>query len=306
MSAQQLSSDSSSTNRFGASNLNTIKIGEKAPGFSFSEWIKKPEHSISTESGKIIVATFLSSKMRSISELIKLIKEISAKHKPEDVNFILILNEKTSDSFFPQDLPQNVYIAVDDQYKTLRLYFKGSIPPFFPYTFVVDQNGYLLWHGLPFYGLSVVVERAVSGKLNVEQLKHSFAIKKLADEYFALAKEGTYTNKIIELGDKILADASKDPLLLNEFAWNILSNPELKYRDGLLALKAARAACDIVKGSEPAFLDTYARALFVNNQIYDAIRVQQLAIELCSEPSIKSNLQQTLKFYQSKITNQKK
>jgi len=109
---------------------------------------------------------------------------------------------------------------------------------------------------------------------------------------------GEANPKAKDLGERILADGGRDPWLMNNFAWEILTDQQIQVRDRELALRAAKAACEATGHSNPSFLDTYARALFDSDQIEKAIRIQKQAIELCKEELHRSALEQTLKGYQ--------
>jgi len=86
--------------------------------------------------------------------------------------------------------------------------------------------------------------------------------------------------------------------MLNEMAWTLLTDERIEKRDLVLAMRFAQAAYDASKGQEPDVVDTYARALFDNGRITDAIAHQKKAIELCNERERMAELEATLKRYQ--------
>lgn len=142
------------------------------------------------------------------------------------------------------------------------------------------------------------------------------AINSQMKQYLGQAKEtqkaaglfGKYAEAVGENGDKekaadlakqIEALNLKNPQLLNEFAWAILTDENIKTRDLALATKLAKAGVDASEGKEPAVLDTYARALFDSGKIADAVEAQKKAVAMCEDESAKGEMQATLKKYQA-------
>jgi hypothetical protein len=86
---------------------------------------------------------------------------------------------------------------------------------------------------------------------------------------------------------------------LNEFAWRILADEGLKGRDRELALRAAKMANDATGGRDFATLTVYARALFDNRKVKEAIEAQQKAVDLVgADQDVRKELVETLKKYQ--------
>ena len=96
---------------------------------------------------------------------------------------------------------------------------------------------------------------------------------------------------------KVAADEAQ---LLNEIAWTILTEEEVKSRDLDLALKVAKKANEVSGGEDPAILDTYARALFDNGKVDEAIEVQKKALELAKDhKAMRKELEEALKKYEA-------
>jgi hypothetical protein len=196
-------------------------------------------------------------------------------------------------------LPETVSVCVDNNESSFQKYgLTGSIKS---YSFLIDSNSKIVWMGDSFSYLDNVISSLLDNKINADKLRRSFLSKKLADEYFNLARDGTKTNEMAELGEQILKEAADDPLFLNEFAWNVMTDEKIKYHDMVLALRASRKACDLVKGTQPPLLDTYARALFLNGQIKDAVLIQELAIELATDLMLKKKLTESLNIYKKAL-----
>jgi thiol-disulfide isomerase/thioredoxin len=103
--------------------------------------------------------------------------------------------------------------------------------------------------------------------------------------------------KAAALAKELLEFNLKDPLILNEFAWAILTDESIKQRDLPLALKLAKASLDASDGKTPAILDTYARALFASGKPAEGLEYQKKAVAACDDAATRSQLETTLKKY---------
>ncbi len=111
--------------------------------------------------------------------------------------------------------------------------------------------------------------------------------------------DGPDPRKIRELGERILKEGSGSPVLLNEFAWTILTHPRIRNRDLDLAKRAARIAFDTTDGKDPSVADTYARAFFATGMVQDAIAMQKRAVAAALDEDQRRELQKTLDAYQT-------
>lgn len=93
---------------------------------------------------------------------------------------------------------------------------------------------------------------------------------------------------------------SKNPQLLNQVAWTILTDEGIKKRDIPLATQLAKAAVDASEGKDANILDTFARALFDGGKTADAIANQKKAISLAEAGEVKEQMEKTLKEYEAK------
>jgi hypothetical protein len=138
--------------------------------------------------------------------------------------------------------------------------------------------------------------------LDVGKLKEAVALRSLWQRYYRAA-----TGKPAE-GDKV-ADLARqlgdvkvhDALALNELAWTLLTDEAIKERDLALALKLAKAAFEACEGKSAQVVDTYARALFDNGNVADAVTQQRQAVQLAADDAaLRAELQETLKKYEAK------
>ena len=107
-------------------------------------------------------------------------------------------------------------------------------------------------------------------------------------------------DKTKALGEKLARTDCKDPEILNQIAWTLLTEESLKNRDLVLATQIAKAARDASQGKDSNVLDTYARALFDSGKVEEAIAQQKLAVELCTDEENLKGMKATLESYQKK------
>ena len=132
------------------------------------------------------------------------------------------------------------------------------------------------------------------------QQKEMQKVSGILEKYMEAVGENGDAAKAAELAKQVEALDIKNAELLNQIAWAILAEDTVKNRDLKLALALAKRAVDASEGKEGAILDTYARALFDNGKIADAIEQQKKAIELADDEDMKAELRKTLQKYESK------
>jgi thiol-disulfide isomerase/thioredoxin len=138
-------------------------------------------------------------------------------------------------------------------------------------------------------------------KKRLEQFKDGQKAMTLFQKYAAAVGENGDKEQAADLAKQLGELKIENPQTLNEFAWTILTDENIKQRDLPLATKLAKAAVDGSAGKEAAFLDTYARALFDSGKIADAVEQQQKAVAACQDDTEKSDLEATLKKYQAAV-----
>jgi peroxiredoxin len=199
----------------------------------------------------------------------------------------------------------NFALATDENGKTHQAYMGAFGKVALPHAFVINKRGVIAWQGHPLGGLERVLDEMVTDSFDIERAKRAANAEKLQAEYFAAVSmsETNTSSNAAALGNRILTDGSSNPWLLNNFAYRILADPRVKNRDLALALKAAKTALNARGGKEPAFLDTYARALFDTGKTAEAVEAQKQAIALCTDQTRRNVYEQSLRNYEQRIKN---
>lgn len=131
------------------------------------------------------------------------------------------------------------------------------------------------------------------------EMMESIRMQVLIQQYAGAVTALGASEKVTKLTDKISAVKCNDAGLLNNFAWFILTDERIMNRDLKLALKLSKSAVEISEEKESAYLDTYAKALFENKSVKEAIEYQKKAIATVKDAGEIRELEDTLKQYQA-------
>ena len=147
-------------------------------------------------------------------------------------------------------------------------------------------------------GLEEALEKIVVGKYDLATIKEEAKVHEKVHEYLRLAESEPI--KARPLGLQLLEDAAKFTDLLEEMAWSILTDEDIKKPDFDLALQAAKAVNEAKSGKDPDALDTYALALFKNGKTAEAIKLEKQAIALCKDEKLMPHLKNRLAEFEGK------
>lgn len=165
------------------------------------------------------------------------------------------------------------------------------------------QQAYLSGEDVPAAQLAAMektlTELAPAG-FELATFKQEMSASKAFRDYMMEATTTARAEKLAELGKKLESLDSKNHQMLNQIAWILLTDENVKKRDVALATRIAKAAYDACEGKDASVVDTYARALFDSGQVDDAIREQKKAIELCQDNDMRKELEANLQTYQAK------
>jgi peroxiredoxin len=275
-------------------------LGDKAPSWQIAQWIEGTPSALEDHVGKTVVITFWEANCPYCRDSLPYLTELNSRFANRNVVLVAVTTEPAAmvkGYLTTSGIPIRFAVGADDNRRTYDAYMTAYGAEIIPRSFIVATNGVVLWHGHPKAGLEQALNDVLAGKFDLAEAKKAANAEKMRKEYIALVAAKDAGPRAKDLGERILADGARDPWLMNNFAWEILT-AQIQTRDRELALRAAKAACDITSEQNSSFMDTYARALFDSNKIDQAIKVQKRAIEVCKEESHRSALEQTLKTYQ--------
>lgn len=101
----------------------------------------------------------------------------------------------------------------------------------------------------------------------------------IGDEYFKQGKavEG------LKFHLNALGNGTKDPVVMNNVAWQLSTHPDPKVRNGVLAVRWAEKAVAVTQGKEATYFDTLAAAYAENGQFDQALGAVAKGLELARE-----------------------
>ena len=167
-----------------------------------------------------------------------------------------------------------------------------------PHAFIVGTNGTVLWHDFPNENLDRALQRIISGKFDIELAKNFETGERLVSQYTTMVKKANATAQAAPLGEKILAEYTKDWRVAQHLAKEILTDPAVRSRDLPLALRAATKATEMTKQHRHDALEMHARALYANGKKQEDIDTQKQALALCDDPEDRQELEKFLALYE--------
>lgn len=108
------------------------------------------------------------------------------------------------------------------------------------------------------------------------------------------------------VGARLVRKAELDDLFLNDFAWSLLDSPSYRGRFDALALAASEIVHARTKGANWMYVDTLARAKFVNGFLEEALALQRRAVDECEMLRYLGELQGRLKVYEKAVAEKRK
>ena len=145
-----------------------------------------------------------------------------------------------------------------------------------------------------------LLEENAPKDFNLTEFKESMNLSKMFANYYYAVTGKRDADKLAEFTKELSETKTTSFRALNQWAWVILTDANIKNRDLPLATKLAKAAVDASGGKEFAVLDTYAHALFDSGKTAEAIVQQKKAIAAAEDEDMKKELGETLKKYEAK------
>lgn len=98
-------------------------------------------------------------------------------------------------------------------------------------------------------------------------------------------RQGNYAQAVQDHLEALKRDP-RNGSTFNQMAWIRATAPDPDVRSGRVAKECATRACELTEWQEPGFLDTLAAACAECGEFDDAVRWQEKAIKLASEPAV--------------------
>jgi hypothetical protein len=147
------------------------------------------------------------------------------------------------------------------------------------------------------YYRSLPVPQAPPPPTDPKEIAQLNQLHKLQERYFRLVKNPISNPRSGELGNEIYSTALQNPSFLTEFAWRIMAEKNIRHRDLPLADRAAQRAEELSRGKSIWVTTTYARALFENGKLEEAIAYQKQALASAENNQVRGECEATLNKY---------
>lgn len=286
------------------------ELGDPAPPLKVKEWVKGKPVDLKAGKGKnIYVIEFWATwcvpcikGMPHLTELQKKYKDkglvivsVTAKDRRQDL-------PKVKKFVKDNDSKMGYVVAYDDGRATTEAYRGAFGINTIPHAFVIDKQGRLAWHGNPNGpAMETALEEIVAGTFDIELAKKRAKAPGLMKSYFEAVSESEDAKAANKLAKELMPLIEKDPKLLNELSWDILTRKDVLYRDLELALRAAEIAVKLTEEKDAAILDTYARALWDTGEKEKAVKYQRKAVRVCESDTMKPDLEKVLEKYEREL-----
>jgi thiol-disulfide isomerase/thioredoxin len=305
-----------------AAALAELNLGDPAPALTVKEWIHGNPVDLTNYAGRVTVVEYwatwcppcrasiphLTEMQRKYGDKVAIVGIASAERDPKDMPAFM---EKWAAKI-------GYSIALDtDSRDARKALYEQMAPEGIPTAYVIGSDGRILWAGMPMDGLDAAIDAVLADKFDLAAAKtaeatrrKNLAAAKKIDGILRQYKEAVTSSKATEesarLGQEVMAAASEHPDMLNQLAWFILTHPRVVDRDLKLALAAADKANRLTGGQNPSILDTYALALYETGKVPEAIQAQERAVELCTDPTMKEELEKALMRYRTPMEKKDK
>ncbi|GMU38121.1 MAG: redoxin family protein [Phycisphaerae bacterium] len=275
-----------------------VGVGHAAPPLKPGAWIKGAPVDLEAAKGKnLVVVEFWATWCPPCRMSIPHLTELQKKYKEKGLLIVGVSNE-SADRVKPfveaQGAAMDYIIAVDTaEQDVMRGYMEAFGITGIPWAFLIDKSGRIVWHGNPLdEAFGKAIDDVLADKYDIEAFKKADEPRMLEAKKLNLFRQyfdGVILKKkpaaeLAAVGEAFITASKGDAMALNQFAWVVLQEVEPSNRDLPLALRAAQGAVEASEGTLDFIVDTYARALFDNGRVKEAVEQQKKAIDVCKDP----------------------
>ncbi len=288
-----------------------LTIGDKAPKLEISHWLKG-EQIDQFEKDKVYVVEFWATWCGPCIASMPHISELQEKYKDYDVTFIGVSDEplQTVVGFLFKEHKGDKKIHNDRTHYTLttdpdksvyKAYMEAAGQRGIPTAFIVGKDQKIEWIGHPM-SIDKPLDAVVRDSWDRTEAKKKFESKaqmqKDFEKAFELLATADGAKEGYEIAKRVAEYYWEEPMALNQIAWYIVDDENVKVRDLDFALKTALQANKLTEEKNAAILDTVARVYYEKGDLKNALKWQTLAVKHAEEGPMADDLKKALEKYQ--------
>ena len=247
------------------------QVGSPAYPLTVKEWIKGNPVEVKAGTNIYVVEIFSTTSLASSATITNL-NAVRKRYQDKGVVVVGISDEPAENikEFLQRGGAKIEYaIAADDQHRTSRNYMMPVRQRGIPCAFIVGKDGNLLWYGHPSNGLEEALDRIVAGSFNLERARKDDTARIQMAQYLAMATRGDLRTG--DAGRTLLAVRTNDATLLCDLAFQIVTTPNLRRRDIVLATTALDQAEKLGTTNATQVSETRAILLFETGRKEEAL-----------------------------------
>jgi thiol-disulfide isomerase/thioredoxin len=289
-----------------ASSVSALAVGESAPAMSVGEWVKASPVDLLDFGGDgpkpFFLIDFWATWCQPCRMMMPHINDLQRRYADAGLVVIGVSNESVETiRGFVESMGEGMGYAVvaDTEGRDIyNAYMRPVGSPGIPHAFLIDRDGRLVWHGVPVEKeIDPLIERLAGKDYTLKSEQLAERAERLVARYFATLKRGD-DEEAGKIGLRIVEWGSARPEMLREFAWRILTDPDLDSGDAETALAASKVAVQAGPNDFRA-LETLALAQFESGHLAEAVETQKKAIAACPETVLQKRMEETLDKFQS-------
>ena len=267
-----------------------LELGDPAPALAISKFVQGEPLKVGEASDVITVVEFWATWCPPCRESIPHLSELQKQYDGK-VRIVGISDEdEQTVRTFVQGQGDNMSytIALDEGEAASQAYMAAVGVNTIPYSFVVNTDGKLMWHGSPLGGqLDLVLDGLIAGTLDIDQVRRQQKAEPLMQAYQAVAAIDE-PELASQIGERILEYSTLDPVILAQLAEFISRSEKLASPDLELAKRAIGKSIELDTTGNPILKVVQAGVLSAEGNKEEAVKLLSEAVESTDDARMKA------------------
>ena len=300
-----------------------LMLGDTAPPLSASNVLHNGL--VPAEKAAVTVVVFWASWCPLSRTVLELYNEQQQQLAGKNVCFMAVTSEqpKLIQLFLSQSKWNNLTICCDPERDVFRSFMEACRIRKLPYIFVLNRDSEtkqnrLYYHGLavkqqaddPLADFTTALSTIIDGSYDlagaVDRERYYETVFQLRADIHEAWKSDDLTRlaDLVKQGRSLeIPEGEEDTVIsmFNEIGWDLVTSKERTRQHITVGLAAALVAVEAGGRARGYVVDTYARALFENGELKQAVTMQKDAVKLARDEQEANELQATLDWYLAEL-----